>query len=62
MDLYKVVSLNEGKKEFAYVDATRNNTIGIGFNLEEAGNREYLFKKHGLTYDDVVNKGVKFFS
>lgn len=59
MDLYKVVSLNEGKKEGVYKDTEGNNTIGIGFNLEEAGNREYLFKKHGLTYDDVVNKGVK---
>ena len=59
MDLYNVVSLNEGKKREVYKDTEGNNTIGIGFNLEEAGNREYLFKKHGLTYDDVVNKGVK---
>ncbi len=59
MDLYNVVSLNEGKEESVYKDTEGNNSIAIGFNLEEPSNREYLFKKHGLTYDDVVNKGVK---
>ena len=59
MDLYNIVSLNEGKEESVYKDTEGNNSIAIGFNLEEPSNREYLFKKHGLTYDDVVNKGVK---
>ncbi len=59
MDLFDVVSLNEGKKKGVYKDTEGNNSIAIGFNLEEAGNRKYLFEKHGLTYDDVVNKGVE---
>ena len=58
MDLFDVVSLNEGKKQGVYND-NKGKAIAIGFNLEEPKNREYLFKKHGLTYDDVVNKGVK---
>ena len=58
MDLFDVVSLNEGKKEGVYVDTEGNNSVGVGFNLEEKVNRDYLFKKHGLTYDDIVNKGV----
>lgn len=59
LDLFDVVSLNEGKKKTVYKDTEGNNSIAIGFNLEEAGNRDYLLKKHGLTYDDVVNKGVE---
>lgn len=58
IDLFDVVSLNEGKEESAY-DDKQGKAIAIGFNLEEKVNRDYLFKKHGLTYDDLVNKGVK---
>ena len=58
-DLYDVVKLNEGYKPAAYKDTKGNMTIGVGFNLESAVNRNYLKDKYGLTYDDVVNKGVE---
>jgi GH24 family phage-related lysozyme (muramidase) len=58
-DLYDVIKLNEGYKPAAYKDTKGNMTIGVGFNLESPSNRKYLEEKHGLTYDDVVNKGVQ---
>ncbi len=58
-DLYDVIKLNEGYKPAAYKDTKGNMTIGVGFNLESPSNRKYLEEKHGLTYDDVVNKGVE---
>ena len=57
MDLYKILSLNEGKKSSAYKDSLGNMSIAVGFNLEEPTNIKYLEERHGLTYDDLVNKG-----
>ena len=57
MDLYDIISLNEGKKPAVYKDSLGNMSIAVGFNLEEPANIKYLEERHGLTYDDVVNKG-----
>lgn len=39
---FDMLSLNEGNKSSVYEDSKGNRTIGIGFNLEDAGNRSFL--------------------
>ena len=39
---FNMFKLNEGNKPKVYKDSKGNRTIGIGFNLEDAGNKRFL--------------------
>ena len=49
---YDMLSLNEGNKSRVYKDTKGNRTIGIGFNLEDAGNRKFL-KDKGIDINEL---------
>tara|TARA_R110000787_G_C13142376_1_gene417430 strand:- start:24 stop:551 length:528 start_codon:yes stop_codon:yes gene_type:complete len=49
---FDMLSLNEGNKTGVYEDSKGNRTIGIGFNLEDAGNRSFL-KKQGIDINEL---------
>jgi len=49
---YDMLSLNEGNKPKVYKDSKGNRTIGIGFNLEDAGNRNFL-KQKGININEL---------
>ena len=49
---FKMLSLNEGNKPKVYEDSKGNRTIGIGFNLEDAGNRRFL-KQEGIDINEL---------
>ena len=49
---YDMLSLNEGNKSRVYKDTAGNRTIGIGFNLEDAGNRKFL-KQQGIDINEL---------
>jgi lysozyme len=51
-DYYKMISLNEGVKPKVYKDSKGHRTIGVGFNLEDAGNRNIL-KKEGIDINEI---------
>ena len=49
---YDMLSLNEGNLPSVYKDSKGNRTIGIGFNLEDAGNRKFL-KQQGIDINEL---------
>ena len=49
---YDMLSLNEGNLPGVYKDSKGNRTIGIGFNLEDAGNRKFL-KQQGIDINEL---------
>ena len=49
---FKMLSLNEGNKPKVYEDSKGNRTIGIGFNLEDDGNRRFL-KQEGININEL---------
>jgi lysozyme len=49
---FKMLSLNEGNKPKVYEDSKGNRTIGIGFNLEDDGNRRFL-KQEGIDINEL---------
>ena len=49
---FNMLSLNEGNKPKVYKDSKGNRTIGIGFNLEDAGNRKFL-KQQGIDINEL---------
>lgn len=53
MDYLNMFKENEGYKTKVYKDTKGNRTIGIGFNLEDAGNRRFL-KKAGLDLNELL--------
>jgi len=53
MDYLNMFKENEGYRTKVYKDTKGNRTIGIGFNLEDAGNRQFL-KKVGISLDEVL--------
>lgn len=53
-DYYKMIALNEGVKPKVYKDSKGHRTIGIGFNLEDGGNRRIL-KKEGIDINELFN-------
>ena len=53
MDYLNMFKENEGYKTKVYKDTKGNRTIGIGFNLEDAGNRRFL-KKVGLDLNELL--------
>ena len=50
LDMFKE---NEGYKTKVYEDTKGNRTIGIGFNLEDAGNKQFL-KEAGIDLKEVL--------
>lgn len=53
-DYYNMIALNEGVKPKVYKDSKGHRTIGIGFNLEDGGNRRIL-KKEGIDINELFN-------
>ena len=53
-NFYDMFVLNEGNKPQVYKDSKGNRTIGIGFNLEDAGNRKFL-KESGIDINELFN-------
>jgi lysozyme len=53
-NFYDMFVLNEGNKPQVYKDSKGNRTIGIGFNLEDAGNRKFL-KQEGIDINELFN-------
>ena len=53
-DYYKMISLNEGVKPKVYKDSKGHRTIGVGFNLEDGGNRKIL-KKEGIDINELFD-------
>lgn len=51
-NFYDMFVLNEGNKPKVYKDTKGNRTIGIGFNLEEPANREFL-KEKGIDINEL---------
>ena len=51
---YDMLSLNEGNKPKVYKDSKGIPHIGIGFNLEDAGNREFL-KREGIDINELFD-------
>ena len=51
---FDMFSLNEGNKPQVYEDTTGNRTIGIGFNLEDAGNRKFL-KEQNININELFD-------
>jgi len=49
---YDMLSLNESNKPKVYKESKGNRTIGIGFNLEDAGNRNFL-KQKGININEL---------
>ena len=49
---FDMFSLNEGNKPQVYKDTAGNRTIGIGFNLEDAGNRKFL-KEQNININEL---------
>jgi|TARA_X000001388_G_C2163923_1_gene97200 lysozyme len=47
-----MLELNEGNIPQVYKDSKGNRTIGIGFNLEDAGNRNFL-KQKGININEL---------
>ena len=58
-NIKKVIELNEGKKFSIYKDTKGNNTIGIGFNLEDKDNQRFLKDSLNLTINDLKKEGFK---
>jgi lysozyme len=53
MDYLAMFEENEGNLSKVYEDTKGNRTIGIGFNLEDAGNQRFL-KKSGIDFKEVL--------
>lgn len=53
MDYLNMFKENEGYRTKVYEDTKGNRTIGIGFNLEDAGNKQFL-KKAGISLDEIL--------
>ena len=53
MDYLNMFKENEDYKTKVYKDTEGNRTIGIGFNLEDAGNKRFL-KKAGIDLNEVL--------
>ena len=53
-NFYDMFVLNEGNKPQVYKDSKGNRTIGIGFNLEDAGNKKFL-KESGIDINELFN-------
>ena len=53
-EYYDMMSLNEGIKPSVYKDSKGNQTIGVGFNLEDAANKNIL-KKEGIDIKELLN-------
>jgi lysozyme len=53
-DYYNMIALNEGVKPKVYKDSKGHKTIGVGFNLEDAGNQKIL-KKEGIDINELLN-------
>jgi lysozyme len=53
MDYLNMFKENEGYKTKVYKDTKGNRTIGIGFNLEDAGNRRFL-KQSGIDLNELL--------
>ena len=51
---FNMLKLNEGNKPKVYEDSKGNRTIGIGFNLEDAGNRRFL-EQEGIDIDELFD-------
>lgn len=51
---FNMLSLNEGNKPRVYEDSKGNRTIGIGFNLEDEGNRRFL-KEEGIDINELFD-------
>ena len=51
---FGMLSLNEGNKPKVYKDSKGNRTIGVGFNLEDAGNRKFL-KREGIDINELFD-------
>ena len=51
-EYYNMIALNEGVKPKVYKDSKGHRTIGVGFNLEDAGNRKIL-KKEGIDINEI---------
>tara|TARA_R100000353_G_scaffold84859_1_gene63313 strand:+ start:4387 stop:4914 length:528 start_codon:yes stop_codon:yes gene_type:complete len=51
---FNMLSLNEGNKPRVYEDSEGNRTIGIGFNLEDEGNRRFL-EEEGIDIDELFD-------
>ena len=49
---FNMFKLNEGNKPKVYEDSKGNRTIGVGFNLEDEGNRKFL-KQEGIDIDEL---------
>jgi len=49
---FNMLKLNEGNKPKVYEDSKGNRTIGIGFNLEDEGNRKFL-KQEGININEL---------
>ena len=49
---FNMFKLNEGNKPKVYEDSKGNRTIGIGFNLEDAGNKRFL-KEQGIDINEL---------
>ena len=49
---FNMFKLNEGNKPKVYKDSKGNRTIGVGFNLEDEGNRKFL-KQEGIDIDEL---------
>ena len=53
-NFYDMLSLNEGNKPKVYKDSKGNRTIGVGFNLEDTGNRKFL-KREGIDINELFD-------
>jgi len=51
---FNMLKLNEGNKPKVYEDSRGNRTIGVGFNLEDAGNRRFL-EQEGIDIDELFD-------
>ena len=51
---FNMLSLNEGNKPRVYEDSKGNRTIGIGFNLEDEGNRRFL-EEQGIDINELFD-------
>lgn len=51
---FDMFSLNEGNKPQVYKDTAGNRTIGIGFNLEDEGNRRFL-KQQNIDINELFD-------
>ena len=51
---FDMLVLNEGNKPKVYKDSKGNRTIGVGFNLEDAGNRKFL-KREGIDINELFD-------